>query len=46
VSQETAPEPGQDTTVLTEFQIAVARLFFSLPEAEGFLLAGGAALVA
>ena len=31
---------------LTNFQIEVAQLFFSLPAAEGFLLAGGAALVA
>lgn len=36
----TAPEG------LTEFQIQVARLFFSLPASNGFLLAGGAALVA
>jgi Nucleotidyl transferase AbiEii toxin, Type IV TA system len=31
---------------LTPFQIAVAELFFSLPESSGFLLAGGAALAA
>ena len=31
---------------LTPFQVAVAELFFSLPESDGFLLAGGAALVA
>jgi hypothetical protein len=31
---------------LTPFQIAVADLFFSLPESDGFLLAGGAALAA
>lgn len=31
---------------LTRFQIEVAQLFFSLPAAQGFLLAGGAALVA
>jgi hypothetical protein len=31
---------------LTAFQIAVAELFFSLPESDGFLLAGGAALAA
>lgn len=31
---------------LTPFQLAVAELFFSLPESDGFLLAGGAALVA
>lgn len=34
------------TRGLTPFQIAVAELFFSLPESDGFLLAGGAALVA
>lgn len=33
-------------TGLTAFQIAVAQLFFSLPESDGFLLAGGAALAA
>lgn len=31
---------------LTEFQAAVARLFFSQPASEGFLLAGGGALLA
>jgi hypothetical protein len=31
---------------LTAFQITVAELFFSLPESDGFLLAGGAALAA
>jgi len=31
---------------LTEFQADVARLFFSLPASEGFLLAGGGALLA
>lgn len=31
---------------LTAFQVEVARLFFSLPASEGFLLAGGAALLA
>ena len=31
---------------LTEFQAEVARLFFSLPGSSGFLLAGGAALLA
>jgi hypothetical protein len=31
---------------LTAFQLEVARLFFGLPESEGFLLAGGAALLA
>lgn len=33
-------------TGLTPFQIAVAEMFFSLPESDGFLLAGGAALAA
>jgi hypothetical protein len=33
-------------TGLTPFQVAVAELFFSLPESDGFLLAGGAALAA
>lgn len=31
---------------LTAFQVTVATLFFSLPESDGFLLAGGAALSA
>ena len=31
---------------LTRFQVEIAQLFFSLPAAQGFLLAGGAALVA
>lgn len=31
---------------LTEFQAEVARLFFSLPASDGFLLAGGGALLA
>lgn len=31
---------------MTEFQVVVASLFFSLPSSEGFLLAGGAALIA
>lgn len=35
-----------DAPALTEFQREVARLFFSLPESDGYLLAGGAALVA
>ncbi len=30
----------------TEFQVEVTRLFFSLPASEGFLLAGGGALLA
>jgi Nucleotidyl transferase AbiEii toxin, Type IV TA system len=32
--------------VLTEFQVEVTKVFFSLPASQGFLLAGGAALVA
>jgi len=36
----------QKPLALTHFQVQVARLFFSLPEAAGFLLAGGAGLVA
>jgi hypothetical protein len=35
------PPPG-----LTAFQIQVAQLFFTLPASDGFLLAGGAALLA
>ena len=31
---------------LTEFQVEVSRLFFSLPASDGFLLAGGGALLA
>ena len=31
---------------LTAFQLEVTRLFFRLPESKGFLLAGGAALLA
>ena len=31
---------------LSEFQIEVARVFFELPASEGFLLAGGGALLA
>ncbi|KYH44162.1 nucleotidyl transferase AbiEii/AbiGii toxin family protein [Branchiibius sp. NY16-3462-2] len=34
--------PGE----LSELQVTVAHLFFGLPEADGFLVAGGAALVA
>ncbi len=34
------------TSVLTPLQVATLRLFFDLPESSGFLLAGGAALVA
>lgn len=31
---------------ITDFQAEVARLFFALPEADSFLLAGGLALAA
>ena len=37
---------GTRGTALTDFQVEVATLFFSLPSSDGFLLAGGAALVA
>lgn len=33
-------------TGLTDFQADVARLFFSVPASDGFLLAGGGALLA
>ena len=36
----------RDRSLLTPFQLEVARLFLSLPAAQGFLLAGGAALLA
>lgn len=36
----------RDRSLLTPFQLDVARLFFSLPAGQGFLLAGGAALLA
>jgi predicted nucleotidyltransferase component of viral defense system len=35
-----------EPSVLTAFQVEVARLFFSLPASDRFLLAGGAALLA
>jgi len=35
-----------DEILLTRFQIEVAHLFFALPASDGFLLAGGAALLA
>ena len=38
--------PTPDTTPLTPFQLEVSSAFFELPESRGFLLAGGAALVA
>jgi hypothetical protein len=47
VNQKVPGEPlVPDTTPLTPFQIEVSSAFFGLPESRGFLLAGGAALVA
>lgn len=37
-------EPGEH--LFSEFQLTIASIFFSLPESEGFLLAGGGALIA
>ncbi len=37
---------GDQPSELTAFQVEVARLFFALPESIGFLLAGGAGLLA
>lgn len=37
---------SEDTPELTPFQLEVSRLFFALPASRGFLLAGGAALLA
>ena len=47
----TTPDPGLPASGdggpgLAAFQAEVARLFFGLPESKGFLLAGGAALLA
>jgi hypothetical protein len=44
----TAGDPGDADSgaELTAFQLRVARLFFALPQSRGFLLAGGAALLA
>jgi hypothetical protein len=39
-------EPAARAPGLTTFQLEVAQLFFSLPASRGFLLAGGAALLA
>jgi hypothetical protein len=44
--QPTDPEAGEPAGPLTAFQVEVAREFFALPSAQGFLLAGGAALAA
>ena len=38
--------PESPPAGLTAFQVEVAQLFFALPASAGFLLAGGAALVA
>lgn len=38
--------PRSEDNPLTDFQLEVARLFFSLPASSGFVLAGGAALLA
>jgi hypothetical protein len=49
-AERTGQEPGSSgqpgAGPLTEFQVEVARVFFDLPQAAGFLLAGGAALAA
>jgi hypothetical protein len=45
VTDEGEPASGA-TGGLTEFQIEVAHVFFDLPSSSGFLLAGGAALLA
>lgn len=37
---------GRSKPNLSAFQLEVARLFFALPASQGFLLAGGAALLA
>lgn len=37
---------AEGTPELTAFQLEVARLFFGLPQSKGFLMAGGAALLA
>ena len=37
---------GGDQPGLPPFQLEVARMFFALPASRGFLLAGGAALLA
>ena len=38
--------PPSSPSPLTAFHVEVARAFFDLPQAAGFLLAGGAALAA
>lgn len=37
---------SSEEIALTDFQLEVAKLFFTLPASEGFVLAGGAALIA
>jgi hypothetical protein len=39
-------ERASEPTALTSFQVDLATLFFELPASHGFLLAGGAALIA
>jgi hypothetical protein len=52
MTDPTSPDASRDagegagSGALTAFQITVARSFFALPSAQGFLLAGGAALAA
>lgn len=43
MTNESQPYSGPD---LTEFQIEVARAFFRLKESAGFVVSGGAALLA
>jgi hypothetical protein len=45
-STRDTPKEATDTAVLTTFQIDAIRAFFSIQESNGFLLAGGAGLVA
>lgn len=40
------PKQADDENALTPIQIEVSRLFFDLPASDGFLLSGGAALLA
>jgi hypothetical protein len=42
----TSASDDADGLALIDFQVRVAQLSFSLPAAQGFLLAGGAALAA
>jgi hypothetical protein len=45
-SMSTAGDPADARPQLSAFQLQVAGLFFALPQSRGFLLAGGAALLA